>query len=70
MRDFIIVEEKEIPEQESEIVFIPVVIPDFVPVFDQHPMREPCMFDGLPPGVYGLVCRCPRCSPRCTGLGR
>ena len=24
-----------------------------------------CMFDGLEPGVYGLVCPCPRCSPSC-----
>ena len=27
---------------------------------------HPCAFDGLEPGVYGLVCTCPRCSPRCT----
>lgn len=26
----------------------------------------PCAFDGLPPGIYGLVCHCPRCSPRCV----
>ena len=25
---------------------------------------EPCLFDSLPPGTYGLVCPCPRCSPR------
>jgi len=25
---------------------------------------EPCAFDGLPPGVYGMVCCCPKCSPR------
>ncbi len=30
--------------------------------------REPCAFDGLPPGAYGLVCNCPRCSPRCETL--
>ena len=30
-----------------------------------QPAHWPCMFDGLPPGVYGLVCTCPRCSPRC-----
>lgn len=24
-----------------------------------------CAFDGLPPGVYGLTCSCPRCSPQC-----
>lgn len=27
-----------------------------------------CAFDGLPPGVYGLVCFCPKCSPRCSVL--
>jgi hypothetical protein len=25
-----------------------------------------CAFDGLPPGIYGLVCSCPRCAPSCT----
>ena len=23
----------------------------------------PCAFDNLPPGFYGLVCSCPKCSP-------
>ena len=23
----------------------------------------PCMFDGLKPGVYGINCPCPKCSP-------
>lgn len=27
--------------------------------------QEPCAFDSLPPGVYNLVCFCPKCSPRC-----
>lgn len=22
-----------------------------------------CMFDGLEPGVYGISCPCPKCSP-------
>lgn len=26
---------------------------------------EPCMFDGLKDGVYGLSCPCPKCTPRC-----
>jgi hypothetical protein len=26
---------------------------------------EPCAFDGLPPGAYGLYCGCPKCSSRC-----
>jgi hypothetical protein len=25
-----------------------------------------CAFDGLPPGVYGLVCTCPKCSLQCS----
>lgn len=24
-----------------------------------------CMFDGLPPGVYGIACPCPKCSVWC-----
>ena len=23
----------------------------------------PCAFDRLPPGIYGLVCMCPKCTP-------
>jgi hypothetical protein len=38
--------------------------PWIVPQLYRIKEREPCMFDGLPPGVYGLVCSCPRCSPR------
>jgi hypothetical protein len=26
---------------------------------------EPCAFEGLPNGIYGLACFCPRCTPRC-----
>ncbi len=34
------------------------------------PAYPPCLFDNLPPGVYGLVCTCPRCSVWCgTGVG-
>lgn len=29
-------------------------------------VRTPCAFDNLPPGAYGLVCTCQRCSPRCV----
>jgi hypothetical protein len=29
------------------------------------PQRTGCAFDGLPPGVYGLVCTCPRCQIYC-----
>lgn len=25
---------------------------------------QPCMFDSLPPGIYGLVCPCPKCTVR------
>lgn len=31
--------------------------PVYIP-FEQH-----CLFDGLKPGVYGIACPCPRCSP-------
>jgi len=24
-----------------------------------------CMFEGLPPGVYGIACPCPKCTPTC-----
>lgn len=24
-----------------------------------------CAFEGLPDGVYGMVCFCPKCSPQC-----
>lgn len=34
----------------------------------QAPPQVPCMFDGLPPGTYGLVCSCPRCSPWCVSF--
>ena len=27
--------------------------------------KIPCMFDGLEPGVYGISCPCPKCSPTC-----
>jgi hypothetical protein len=40
--------------------------PEFrgVPESPVAPKHEPCMFDSLPPGTYGLVCPCPRCSPQ------
>ncbi len=25
--------------------------------------EQPCLFDGLEPGVYGISCPCPRCNP-------
>lgn len=28
--------------------------------------QQPCAFDNLPPGVYGLVCSCPKCRVFCT----
>lgn len=34
-------------------------------VVDTRMPRE-CAFDGLPPGVYGLMCSCPRCTPQCA----
>jgi hypothetical protein len=46
-----------------ELVPFPAIIPWWEP--PRKPPQEPCMFDGLPPGVYGLVCHCPRCTPRC-----
>ncbi len=38
---------------------------DWKAVGDALGEGEPCMFDGLTEGIYGLVCFCPRCSPRC-----
>lgn len=42
--------------------------PEYLPgwVEAQPASYEPCAFDNLPPGVYGLVCFCPRCSPGYT----
>ncbi len=43
--------------------------PGFVPGgyipagYDFTTTKIPCAFDNLPPGVYGLVCHCPKCSP-------
>lgn len=28
-------------------------------------INEKCLFEGLPPGVYGISCPCPRCSIKC-----
>ena len=25
-------------------------------------LQQRCAFDGLPPGAYGLLCTCPKCS--------
>jgi hypothetical protein len=58
---------------------VPVVVPIFIPVPVPYPVPQvvpvvpwwpqqpyhPCAFDGLPPGVYGLVCQCPRCTTTC-----
>ena len=50
----------------------PPLVPNDWPTWptDRWTLRDltasPCMFDGLPPGVYGLVCTCPRCTPRCS----
>lgn len=30
------------------------------------PNERKCAFDGLPPGVYGLVCFCPKCATMCN----
>ena len=27
------------------------------------PQTQPCMFDNLPPGIYGISCPCPKCTP-------
>ena len=37
--------------------------PNSTPKATEHP----CMYDNLPPGIYGLSCTCPRCSPWCSG---
>ena len=34
----------------------------YQPVHNDTPFPK-CMFDGLPPGVYGISCPCPKCSP-------
>lgn len=58
----------------------PPKLPDAVPFnptptwpYSGGPFGQPlidetrkCAFDGLPPGVYGLVCTCPKCSVICT----
>jgi hypothetical protein len=67
VKDLIVVEEEE-TEREVEVIFVPIFVPTFDQGAYQPPVREPCAFDGLPPGVYGLVCFCPRCSPRCTAV--
>ena len=62
-------------EQTPWPIIVPVIIPMPYPVpqtpiiFQQHtylPPQQPCAFDNLPPGVYGLVCHCRRCSTWCT----
>ncbi len=66
---------REVEEQlEKDLVDEHKVFTDNVVVLDTHTLvysavdkHEPCMFDGLSPraNVYGLVCSCPKCSPRC-----
>lgn len=33
--------------------------------YQPRQVSSPCMFDNLPPGVYGLACPCPRHSAYC-----
>ena len=43
--------------------------PNVFKVHDNIVTRDqPCMFDGLQPGVYGLVCHCPKCSIKSGGV--
>lgn len=34
-------------------------------IFKQSSNNQKCLFDGLPPGVYGLSCTCPKCRAYC-----
>lgn len=48
----------------------PTQIPDITSPFDkylypQNSNNQKCLFDGLPPGTYGLVCNCPKCRTYC-----
>jgi len=73
-RDYLVIpdpdpELKELLEKLDELFRdVPRLPPQFwEPLFVMQPTQEqPCMFDNLPPGVYGLACPCPRCSPRTT----
>ncbi len=49
----------------------PVGLPDLIiSPFILEPLDKnepPCAFDNIPPGIYGLVCYCPRCTTYCLG---
>lgn len=45
-------------------------LPDKMYPFDrslqpQSMGNQKCLFDGLPPGVYGIACPCPKCRTYC-----
>lgn len=44
-------------------VWVPALAPTFTWTGNTNPFFTKCAFDGLPPGAYGLVCQCPKCSP-------
>lgn len=57
------------PEREEAPYIQPPFLPGWGSPFESDPVqREPCMFDGLPPGTYGLVCPCRRCRPWCVSF--
>jgi hypothetical protein len=47
-----------------QVPVVPYPVPLTPSIFTLLP--ETCAFDNLPPGVYGLVCHCRRCTPWCT----
>lgn len=51
--------------QKLETPEIPLFNQELPHTWIQDLPKHPCMFDGLKPGVYGLVCTCPRCAPQC-----
>lgn len=65
---------KDDDEWEEEVIIIkrrkkakPVVQPwnpYYIPSVGTS-IPEPCMFDGLPDGVYGIACPCPRHRATC-----
>jgi hypothetical protein len=55
----------EWPAPLPDLIITPIVVEPIVE--DNWWNKIPCAFDNLPPGVYGLVCQCPKCTPYCTG---
>lgn len=48
------------PPDSTTTVYPPINIPSVWFPAQAPQWDRPCMFDNLPPGVYGLVCPCPR----------